>query len=42
MNEERIECILEAISALTDEEIQEARAVAEKIALALGFSVNPG
>ncbi|EHX03440.1 hypothetical protein ACM260_004647 [Escherichia coli] len=42
MNEERIECILGAISALTDEEIQEARAVAEKTALALGFSVNPG
>ncbi len=42
MNEEQDESILEAITALTDEEIQEARAVAKKIASVLGFSVNPG
>ncbi|EPT7718435.1 hypothetical protein ACVSDK_004814 [Escherichia coli] len=42
MNKKQIECVLEITSALTDEEIQEARAVAEKTALALGFSVNPG
>lgn len=41
MNEEQANYVLEAVSALTDEELQERRAAAEKIALAMGFWVNP-